>query len=158
MNKLISIGFISMLITGCAGMQLAPKDAKRVFTYDYQITSVKKDVLWTRARDYFANTYGDSRSVLRVQDKTESSLIGRAAAIWPIGTIRCSTEYNLKFQSKDGKARLQLELLEGVPSHSSCTGWAWPSQSGYESIVNGFNRLSGELEQALKSGSTFSDF
>lgn len=139
-------------------MQLAPKDAKRVFTYDYQVSSADKDTLWTRARDYFANTYGDSRSVLRVQDKAESSLIGKAAATWYVATNRCSTEYNLKFLSKDGKARLQLELLEGVPSYSPCSGWPWPSQSGYESIVDGFNGLSLELEEALKAKSTFSDF
>ncbi|TLX47530.1 hypothetical protein C1E24_08940 [Pseudoalteromonas phenolica] len=122
------------------------------------VPSVEKDELWTRARDYFAKSFGDSRSVLRVQDKESATLIGKGAASWMLAMNVCANEYDIQFMAKDGKARLQLELIESVPSYSNCQGWAWPSKSGYQEIIKSFNSFSTDLETALKSQSSFSDF
>jgi hypothetical protein len=147
------------LVVGCAGMAPASKDVQRTFTYDYSAADVSREELWVRARDYFATTFGDSRSVLRVQDKEETTLIGKGVASWKlIGSERCFNDYHLKFMSKDGRARLELELIEGVPSYSTCSGWPWPSQSGYEEIVSGFESFSAGLGGALNKESSFSDF
>lgn len=158
MKKLLVMIIAPFFLSGCAGMMPAEKDVKKTFTYDYQVESVNQEDLWVRARDYFAETYGDSRSVLRVQDREEATLIGRGAATWYLATNRCSTEYHVRFQSKDEKARLQLELIEGVPSYSSCSGWPWPSKDGYQTIVTDFDALSAGLEKALNETSSFSDF
>ncbi len=148
-----------LMLTGCSSMVPADKDAKRVFVYDYQVPSAEEDELWVRARDYFATTYGDSRSVIRVQDREEATVIGKGVASWQlIGSSRCYTDYHLKFMSKAGKARLQLEIIEGVPANSTCSGWSWPTQSGYEEIVSEFESLSSGLEAALEKKSAFSDF
>lgn len=156
--KRLALLLISIVLTSCASLVPADKNAQRVFTYDYVVDSADKDVIWIRARDYFARVFGDSRSVLRVQDKESSTLIGKGAVSWSLASNVCASEYNLQFMSKNGKARLQLELLEGVPSYSSCMGWPWPSRSGYQTVVSEFNSLSSGLESALKTNSSFSDF
>ena len=158
MKKLVVMSIVPFFLSGCAGMMPAEKDVQKTFTYDYQIESVNQEDLWVRARDYFAETYGDSRSVLRVQDREEATLLGRGAATWYYAGNRCSTEYHVRFQSRDERARLQLELIEGVPSYSSCSGWPWPSEGGYQTIVTDFENLSAGLEKALNEGSSFSDF
>ena len=160
--KIVSVVTTALILTGCASgfSEIVPADktSKRIFTYDYVVEGASKDVLWTRARDYFAKSFGDSRSVLRVQDKESSTLIGKGAESWNLLSNICASEYDLQFMSKEGRARLQLEIIEGVPSYSSCKGWPWPSQSGYETIVSSFGALSSGLETALRSNSSFSDF
>lgn len=158
MKQLILIIFSVVTISGCANMVPANKDVQKTFTYDYEVESIGQEELWVRARDFFAEAYGDSRSVLRVQDREEATLIGRGLESWRLMSNKCLSEYNVRFQSKDGRARLQLELMESVPALSDCTGWPWPTQSGYESIVASFEQLSYGLEEALKKESTFSDF
>lgn len=160
MKKLFNVFlFIFILaLVGCVGLVPADKNVQRKFVYDYTVDSVKKDELWTRARNYFAVTYGDSRSVLHVVDKDAGVLIGKGAVSWVLMANMCVTEYHVQFQSKDNKARLQLEIIEGVPAYSQCTGWPWPSDTGYLKILENFNSISKGLDQALKQGSGLSDF
>ena len=162
MNKYLLLFFYAVAISGCASMSPASKDVQKTFTYDYEVESLDKEELWVRARNFFAEEYGDSRSVLRVQDREESTLIGRAIESWYLSSLgmktECLSEYNVRFQSKEGRARLKLELMEGVPALSDCTGWPWPTKNGYDSIVASFEQISQRLEEALKKSSSFSDF
>ena len=123
--------------------------AERNFTYDYEIQNTTKSALWERARDYFAGAYGDSRSVFRVMDEEEGSIIGKGSATWPISSslsqVSCSTDYHIRFIAKDNKARLHMELIEGVPVGSECSGWPLPSQEGYEKIIQSFNAIRRQL-------------
>ena len=147
-----------ILLSGCAGLTPADKNVQRKFTYDYTVKNTGKDELWTRARDFFAKSYGNINSVMRVQDKESSTFIGRGAATWYLASNRCATEYSIQFKSKDNKARLQLEIIEGVPAFSTCTGWPWPNKDGYQTILVEFETVSRNLGQALKKQSTLSDF
>lgn len=123
---------------------------------------MKINKLWRNARDYFAGVYGDSRSVFRVMDENDGTLIGRGLAPWKIpGGSECSTEYHIRFAAKDNKARVQFELIEGVPPTSPCSGWPLPSQDGYDSIKRSFAMTAKEVEGALKGGggkNKFKDF
>src|SRR5690606_4851272 len=123
------------LLTGCAAPQMGPgatmvtEDVLQPHTYDYNISSATKDVLFQRARDYFATSFGDSRSVIRVQDEGEGLILGKGAAQWsvhpassPYPVLSCYSEYDVRFMAKDGKARLQVELIRGAPSYSVCSG------------------------------------
>lgn len=157
MKQLLLIIFFTFTISGCISIEPTSKNVQKTFTYDYAVDSVDQEELWVRARDYLAKAYGDSRSVLRVQDREEGTLIGRGIETWYVMNYPCLSEYNVRFQSKDGRARLQLELIEGVPALSECQR-SWPTQSGYESIVSSFNQFSQGLEVALKQKSSFSDF
>lgn len=139
-------------------LKQADKNVQRVFTYDYEIPNAEKTELWTRARDHFAKVYGDSNSVLKVQDRDNASLIGKGAASWAMMSYRCSTEYSFQFMAKNGKARLQLELLYGAPAYSPCSGWDWPSEKGYDEILKHFDVISKELKETLIKQSDFSNF
>jgi hypothetical protein len=124
----------------------AKDDAKTEFTFDYQVPSKSKGELWKSARDYFASAYGDSRSVFRVMDPEDGTIIGKGTASWMLMTNNCLTDYHIRFAAKDNKARLQFEIIRGVPPLSQCTGWPWPTESGYQEIVNSFSLTSTGLK------------
>lgn len=151
---LIAVG----LLAGCAGTmaELTPADrnAQKEFTYDFSLPGKSQTVLWRSARDYFAEEYGDSRSVFRVVDEKDGTLIGRGLAPWALAANRCITEYQIRFAAKDGKARLQYELIEGVPALSQCPGWPWPSGNGYKQITDSFANSAKSLELALQGKSS----
>ena len=136
----------------------ADKNVQSVFTYDYEIANTSSKELLTRARDHLAKVYGDSNSVLKVQDKDSATLIGKGAATWTLMLNNCSSQYSFQFLAKDNKARLQLELLYGAPTYSQCSGWDWPSESGYKEVVQHFEIISAELGKALSKKDDFANF
>jgi hypothetical protein len=169
-SKKIIISVLSIfLVGGCASgpewTQISEKDIKPM-TYDYNIPNTNKDVLFKRARNHFATVYGDSRSVIRVQDEAEGLIIGKGAIDWKLGTdtlapISCSSSYNIRFIAKDNKARLQIHLIEGAPVFSQCTGWRLPTVTAYQEILKSFNDISAGVESSLKGlsdESSFKDF
>lgn len=159
------------LLTGCAtpkvgpGAQMITSDVPKPQTYDYTITSASKEVLFQRARDYFATSFGDSRSVIRVQDENEGLILGKGAVQWYVQlenmqypSLTCHSEYDVRFMAKDGKARLQVELMRGSPSYSMCRGWDWPTVVGYQKIMEGFNDFSKSLGVALEGKGRSEEF
>lgn len=70
-----------------------------------------------------------------------------------IKSVPCASNYNLIFIAKDGKARLQLSLLEGVVLPASC-GWHLPPKRDYAQIVQSFNNASESLGNALDNKSS----
>jgi len=141
------------LLVGCAGMMPADRNMQKEFTYDFQLPGKTQGDLWRIARDHFAESYGDSRSVFRVVDEKDGTFIGRGLAPWPLAGNVCTTEYHIRFAAKDGKARLQYELIDGVPALSPCTGWPWPSKDGYRQITDAFANNAKTLELVLQGKS-----
>lgn len=159
-NILLATAFMSLALTGCASMKMAPADAPAEFTYDYTLEGKSKDQLYDVAVYYFAEKYNNSGSVVRVSDKENGVIYGKGVSTWNLLGNICSTAHEFRFAAKDGKARLQYELIRGVPSSSAC-GWDWPTESGYQEVVSEFNDFSVGLEKALKTGETkqgFMDF
>ena len=159
---LITLLLASFILYGCAGGMVS-QNVQREFTYDYAINGKTKIELWKNARNYFAESYGDSRAVFRIMDEQDGTIIGKGLIGWKlIATERCHTEYHVRFAAKDNKARLQFELIEGAPPLSKCFGWPRPSENGYEEIVMQFNATSKELKNALMGagggGSKLKDF
>ena len=158
-KKIFSLLLVAFILSGCSSFPVS-KSAQTKFNYDYKVPNETKNQLWTSARNYLAHAYGDSRSVFSVSDESDGILIGKGITDWTASSypyLACSSQYNIKFAAKDGKARLQLELLEGVVPGSKCQ-WSWPSKSGYKEIVSNFNKLGSGLGDALKGQSTTSDF
>ncbi|MGY0616774.1 DUF4468 domain-containing protein [Vibrio sp. FJH11] len=169
MNKtLVTIAVLLPALQGCVSTPEAePMKHEEVsaVTYDYTINNTEKSTLWMRARGHFATVYGDSRSVIRLEDEDEGLIIGKGAVNWNIYggalNLTCSSEYNIRFMAKDNKARLQLELINGVPTYSRCNGWPLPSRYGYNQILSSYKDLSMGLESALNGKGkieAFSDF
>jgi len=158
----------AVVLIGCVS---APKsepitipDIKPI-TYDYVIDNTSKDILWKRARNYLATVYGDSKSVIRVEDQGQGVIIGKGIVNWKIinqtYSPNCNSNYDIRFMAKENKARLQLELIEGVPPASKCTGWVLPSSFGYTQVEESFKNISEGLENALKGNGaieSLSDF
>jgi hypothetical protein len=156
----ITLVFAAML-AGCAGLNPADKNAQKEFTYDFTVPGKSQSQLWHSARDYFAEAYGDSRSVFRIMDENDGTIIGKGLAPWSLAGNNCQTEYHIRFAAKEGKSRLQFELIEGVPPLSPCGGYPWPSKDGYDQIVASFKKSAQSLEGALNgagSSSKLKDF
>ena len=160
--------FLSPLILfGCVSApkltQIKSTDIKPI-TYDYKIHNTSKDTLFSRARNHFATIYGDSRSVIRVEDKKEGMILGKAAVDWKLKTgssliphIQCTLNYNVRFMAKENKARLQLELIEGIPSYSECK-WELPTTDGYQEILASFKSISIGVEKSLHGSGSVESF
>ncbi|MDD9305316.1 DUF4468 domain-containing protein [Aeromonas caviae] len=171
MTQTMLVSAVSLFISGCAvGPDLttiSSSDIKPV-TYDYSIPGASKEQLFKRARDHFATVYGDSRSVIRVEDEKEGLILGKGAVDWNLATgspvipyMSCVASYNIRFLAKDAKARLQIELIEGAPAFSQCSGWPLPTITAYKEILASFDGTSEGVKTALNGlgeESTFKDF
>lgn len=170
MRLLIASLIVGFGLVGCAGLERIPLTKEQAnFQYDYKVTDVKKKELWRRARNYVANIFGDSRAVLRVADENEGVLIGKALvswiASWDIaGLTDCLNYYKLRFKAKDGKARMQLELLADgpitidKPIAGTRGGCGAPNADGYEQIKQDFRDLNNGMKKALRQKSSLDDF
>ncbi|MEC5213320.1 hypothetical protein RCH06_001866 [Polaromonas sp. CG_9.5] len=159
MHILILAGAI--FLTGCVTVQpqqLPITTEQREFIYDYPAPGKSQKELFTSARNYLALSYGNSKAVNRVEDEKEGTIIGKAVANWNLSTgsvmipsIPCASNYDIIFIAKDGKARLQLTLVDGK-AIASC-GWASPPKQDYPQIVSEFNAIAESMGKALKNDS-----
>lgn len=151
-----------LFLSGCPATLNLPmpveSNVQKIFTYDYSIPDTPKKTLFSRARNLFAESYGDSRVVFRVEDESEGLLIGKGLSSWFLLQSYCYTGYNIRFAAKDNKARLQLEVLEGAPPESHCKGWPMPSEDGYKEMVSNFESFSARMDQALRGKGTVDNF
>ena len=149
------------ILSGCVTVapdQMPITTEKREFIYEYAAPIKTKKELFKDARNYFAMSYGNSKEVSRVEDEEQGTIIGKAVALWNLSTgspmiphIPCASYYNIIFVAKDGKARLQLTLVDGI-AMPSC-GWTSPPKRDYSQIVQQFKSISEGLDAALNSQS-----
>jgi len=130
-------------------------DEKREFTFDYTVPGKSQHELFRSARNYLATAYKDSRAVTRVEDEADGTIIGKGIAPWNmtidsslIPSMPCSSNYDVIFIAKEGRARLQLTLREGAAQPATCN-WPLPPKRDYQQIVSQFNEMSAGLEKAL---------
>jgi hypothetical protein len=159
MKKLLISFSICLALLGCATNPNSPdypisQTDVQAETFTYIDLGSDKTELWKRARNYIATAYGDSKAVLRVEDETSGTLMGKGLIRWKMLTTPlspyCYSEYDIRFVAKDNKARLELELLPGVPAISECSAWSLPSKYGYEQILSSFSTMSEQLESSLR--------
>lgn len=159
MKKLLISFSICSALLGCATDPNSPdypisQSDVRAETFTYIDLGSDKTELWKKARNYIATAYGNSNAVLRVEDESSGTLIGKGLVQWKMLTTPlspyCYSEYDIRFVAKDSKARLQLELLPGVPAISECSAWSLPSKYGYEQILSSFSTMSEQLESSLR--------
>lgn len=154
----VLVTLVLLTLSGCAGITMIDKHSQTKFNYDFALKGQNKNEIFKKARDYFATVYGDSRSVFRMVDESDGSMIGRGSAKWNIASMHCMTDYHIRFAAKDEKARLQLELIYGVPPFCDCVGWPFPPQNGYKEVVQTFESTAQGLEKWLQGTAPTSDF
>lgn len=148
------------VLSGCVTVppdQLPITNEQREFTYEYAAPAKSKSELFKAARNYFAIAFRDSNRVGRVEDESDGTIIGKAVAPWNLSAdmvmiraIPCASNYSMIFVAKDGKAKLQLNLIEGaVPP----CGWALPPKRDYSQVVREFESLSKGLSAAIDGDS-----
>ncbi|MGF1906661.1 hypothetical protein [Aliivibrio salmonicida] len=147
------------LLAGCSS-HLSPLDSPisasdiKAQTFTYTELSDKQKVLWEKARRHIISTYGKSQPILRVENESNGTLLGKGLVQWKKSSssdsTHCYSEYDIRFMTRDHKARLQLTLLPGIPTKSECDDWGLPSQYGYEQILDKFTVMSDDLGSVLR--------
>ena len=95
-------------------------------------TTLKKDELYSRAREWFAKTYKSANSVIQMDDKAEGKIVGRASIPLTYSTMgnnpsAGSISYNISVYVKDGKYKYEFANFQHqgdgnkIPSYGSCT-------------------------------------
>jgi len=157
--KVFSIILLLGLSSGCVMLMPIDESVPRVFRYEYQIPETSKPVLWSRARNYFLDSFEDDEGLeFKVSDKENGTLIGRASVYWkpsPLNEYSCYSTFKVRFFAKENKALVQFELLDDTTSGYDCSGWSVPSNSGYQTIKTKFETTHMGLEKSLRGeGST----
>ena len=150
------------VLAGCVTMppeQMPITTEQREFIYEYAAPTKSKKELFAAARNYFAVSYGNSKEVSRLEDEEQGTIIGKAIASWSLTvdgllltSIPCASNYSIIYVAKDGKARLQLGLTEGVAYPMTC-GWSLPPKRDYPQIVQHFKRISEGLGNSIEGNS-----
>lgn len=156
---LILVIVTGILSSGCASTRSQEENQESTFTYEFENLGMSQSEVFRAARNFLATSYGDTNQVLRVIDENDGVIIGRGISPWSfgLGTI-CSTNHDIRLVARDDRARLQFEIVHGVPATSRCAGWPWPTDSGYEKIVSDFNAFAAALEAELRGETSDSDF
>jgi hypothetical protein len=95
-------------------------------------TTLKKDELYSRAREWFAKTYKSANSVIQMDDKEDGKIVGRASIPITYNSIGIiapggSISYNISVYVKDGKYKYEFANFQHqgdgnkIPSYGSCT-------------------------------------
>jgi len=95
-------------------------------------TTLKKDELYSRVREWFAKTYKSANSVIQMDDKAEGKIVGRASIPLTYSTMgnnpsAGSISYNISVYVKDGKYKYEFANFQHqgdgnkIPSYGSCT-------------------------------------
>jgi len=141
-------------LTACASPQLTQISDSEIqpMEYVYENLDGNKTEIFKRARDFFAESFGDSTSVVRVSDVDQGKYIGKGVVSWTLSSgvvsIPCASNYTLKFLSKDSRAKLEITLNKGVVTGHSCR-WDKPTIDGYSEVMAEFDRISFQLKEYL---------
>ena len=90
-------------------------------------TTLKKDELYSRSREWFAKTYKSANSVIQMDEKEEGKIVGRASI--PVtykGSSAGSISYSVSVYIKDGKYKYEFTNFQhqgpgNMQSFGSCT-------------------------------------
>lgn len=162
MKKIVLAAVAVSVLAGCVTVspgQMPITTEQREFIFEYAAPTKSKKELFAAARNYFAVSYGNSKEVSRLEDEEQGTIIGKAIANWNLTvdglllkSMPCASNYSIIYVAKEGKARLQLAITEGVAYPMTC-GWSLPPKRDYPQIVEHFKRISEGLENSIEGNS-----
>jgi hypothetical protein len=103
--KFKNIFYISLLLLcGCATMKTAtPEEAQ--YQNIILLPGMQKDIIYSKTLAWMAETYGSSKSVIELQDKENSRIIGHGVTYFTTIYVKIPCEYTVSIDIKDGKLR-----------------------------------------------------
>lgn len=118
MKKLFTtICAIAALITGCAGMQEAPKE-QLTFSQVYELPGHTSAQIYDGVRIWISENFRSGKSVIDHADKESGIIIGNASMNYPCNGLDCvgreghMAHYTMRSDIKDGKMKLTFSNLE----------------------------------------------
>lgn len=177
---------ILLLPVFCFGQEMALDETtdRIIFSEVVQVEGVNADQLYSRARQWFAETYKSSESVLDLQDATNHKLIGKAwSQIYIEGymamTVPIKMWYTIKLFMKDGRYKYDITDIYYEGEASQHNGWKTiknpcemflvgdgyyrkngkprPLSVSYsDNTVSSVKNLAASLKSAMEKGSAYS--
>ena len=112
MNKLssIAIAVSIMFLSGCNTVQYAPSDITSIV----KISGKTKTEIYSKARQWFSQTFVSGKSVVDYEDKEAGTIIGNSVADIGQGDLGFSNyaiDYNIRIDAKDGRMRVITKII-----------------------------------------------
>ena len=100
----------SLVFIFCASQTRIQNPEQLNYQQVYEVT-LTKDVIYDKALEWMARTYGSSKEVIELQDKELGKIIGKGITQikYPLATIPC--EYTIIVEAKDNKFRVTFETF-----------------------------------------------
>lgn len=111
MKSLFLVVFsLFMIVTHC-GAQISTKDGDAFYEYTDTVTATKSE-LYTKAKNWFVNTFKDAKEVIQIDEKEAGQIIGKGNLVFyytylmQAQKVRCN--FTTRVDLKDNKYRIQL--------------------------------------------------
>ena len=139
MNRVFSLCVsIILVITGCAGIQEAPKSELTIQKV-YEIPGNPQDKIYNESKIWIAENFKSAKAVIEHDDPKSGTLIGNGIIKYPCQGLDCVAKndwkvyFTMRLDTKDDKFRLTFTnlMLSWPPSYNTTFGY----QKGAEVAV-----------------------
>lgn len=132
---------MSLILTGCAGMETIP-DTDRTFFRVVDMQGMSKDQIFNGSREWIAENFKSSKKVIEYEDKASGVIIGNGIISYPCaGGMDCFAKgdwqipFTMRIDTKDSKFRITFSDISLIMPPS-------PGFAGFEGLV----RQKGDME------------
>jgi hypothetical protein len=101
--RLLALAALTAM-TGCATAETENLPPLEVVTIS-DAAGMQKQAICSRARDWAAVTFKDSKAVVEVYDPVEGKMIGKGRMQVPVGLASFAIDFTLAVECKDGRFR-----------------------------------------------------
>ena len=121
MIKYMASFMVIMLISGCASMSVADPNLNYQKTYEQPGKS--KEDIYSKALQWLARTYNDSKAVIEYQNEEEGKIIGRGISEVTfnptlIAPITHQIQYTITIDIKENKIRITYDNFKNLDAAS----------------------------------------
>lgn len=100
------------------------KDGKINFSETVNVDSTKKDILYSKSKLWFANTFKSAKDVIQLDDKENGIILGKGIyqdteKVGLAGTIQRNWKFTIKIQLKDAKYKAEIYDIDLTTNQSN---------------------------------------
>lgn len=121
MRKLLAAGVALAGLSGCASMNMDMVSTDQELSRVYEVKA-GKDQIYSASRQWIAESFKSSKSVVEYEDKAEGTIIGNGSIPYPCadkGSWVCVNQsqvlkllFTMRLEAKDGKFRLGFSNVQ----------------------------------------------